>query len=533
MKNKRAIVGVVSVTSLWAFACGRVDDLLCADSSCEWTQTEKAQLLALSNLPSAPPADPSNKYAGDASAIALGNALFHDTRFAGPSTMLDALNRPMPYGRVPKGQNAGVACVSCHDVGHGSVDASAGNVSIGAGWGFSNSLPTFNSAFYKVQTWNGRLDSLWAQAVADNENGLTTNGNRLHTAWVISDLYAMPYATLFTDYPLPFDGPSSKWSPLVAADGAMAGQCLPVGGACPAACRTAMSTTGEASCWPRFPLQGKPGKVAGCQAGVATEPFGDAFDCMAAADQALVTRVLVNFGKAIAAYEATLVTGPSDFDRWAGDLASGNGGSSTEISDAAKRGAKLFVGKAACNDCHGTPLFSDNKFHNVDVPQVGPAIPQESDCPAGGVCDCAPMTSTHAGPKNCIPWGARDGIDKLQHSTFRRDSMWSDDPADMSRMAYVGLTLDESLVGGYRTPSLRNVSLTGPYMHDGAFTTLTDVIAHYDAGGSHSVYEVGTAAAQIQPLYLTSDEKSDLEEFLLALTCDPPPAAALAPATLP
>jgi cytochrome c peroxidase len=528
------IVCLAFVASLSpALACGRVDDLFCGGGDCGWTDEQKGQLTALSNLPSSAPADPSNKYDGNAGAIALGNALFHDERFAGPSTAMDALNRPMPYGRAPAGQNAAVACVSCHDPSHGSVDASEGNVSIGAGWGYSNSLPTFNSAFYKIQTWNGRLDSLWAQAVADNENNLTTNGNRLHTAWVVSDLYGDKYRAVFSDYPLPFDGPSSAWSGLLETDAAVAGQCKLVAGACPSNCRMVSASTGAAGCWPRFPLAGKPGKVAGCQPGAAGEPFGDAFDCMDPADQQAVTRVLVNFGKAIAAYEATLVTGPAPFDLWAADLSAGNGRASTAMSDGAKRGAKLFVGKAACNDCHNTPLLSDSKFHNVAVPQVGPAIPRESDCPAGGVCDCAPMSMTHAGPKNCLPWGARDGIDKLQHNTFRRDSMWSDDVTDASRMAYVSLALDDSLVGGYRTPSLRNVALTAPYMHDGSFATLSDVIEHYDTAGSHAADGVGTPSAQFQPLSLTADEKRDLEEFLRALTCAPPPADALAAAPRP
>jgi cytochrome c peroxidase len=529
MNAKFVIVSVSVAASLAAASgCSRVDDLFCSDDSCEWTAEEKGQLVALANLPSAAPADASNKYAADPAAVALGNAFFHDTRFSGPSTVLDALNRPMPFGRAPKGQNAGVACATCHDPLHASVDPSAGNVSIGAGWGFSNSLPVFNAAFYGILTWNGRVDSLWSQAVADNENALTTNGNRLHTAWLISDLYGAQYDQVFTDHPLVLDGPSSKWMAMIDTGG----QCTLDSGACPAGCRTAMSTTGESSCWPRFPLQGKPGKTAGCQAGAAGEPFGDAFDCMDPADQALVTRVLVDFGKAVAAYEMTLVTGSTPFDRWVADLQAGTGKESTQISDSAKRGAKLFVGKAACNDCHATPLLSDSKFHNLGVPQVGQAIPKESDCPAGGVCDCAPMSSTHAGPKNCIPFGARDGIDKLQHAGFRRDSMWSDDPSDTSRMGYVGLTLDDALVGGYRTPSLRNVALTGPYMHDGSFTTLTDVIEHYDAASGHTDDSVGTPAAQFQPLYLTSDEKRDLETFLLSLTSDPP-AAALAMPMLP
>ncbi|HVZ71934.1 MAG TPA: cytochrome c peroxidase [Polyangia bacterium] len=512
-------------------ACSQVDGLLCPDDGCQFTEQEKSQLLSLANLPDTAPTDPSNKYVGNDAAIALGKLFFHDTRFSGPSTAMDSLNRAMPYGRVPKGQNAGVACVSCHDPANGSVDAARGNVSVGAGWGFSNSLPIFDAAFYRIQTWNGRIDSMWAQAVADNENALTTNGNRLGTAWVITDLYRDRYNAVFADHPLPTDGPSSKWIPLLVTSGATAGQCALAGDACPAACRSVTSTDGSASCWPRFPLQGKPGKVAGCQAGSTTEPFGDAFDCMAADDQAQVTRVLVNFGKAIAAYETTLVTGASAFDRWTLDVQEGNGTTSTAISPSAKRGARLFIGKAACNDCHNTPLFSDSAFHNLGVPQEGMAIPRVTDCPAGGVCDCAEMTATHAGPKNCIPWGARDGIDKLQQNKFRRDSTWSDAPTDTSRMSFVSMKLDDALVGAYRTPSLRNVALTAPYMHDGFFTTLDQIVDHYDAG--HASDTVGTPTAQLQPLDLTADEKSDLVAFLQTLSCDPPSADRTTPPTLP
>jgi cytochrome c peroxidase len=541
--KRRSVVGaVVTLSFAPMFGCSGIDGLLCSGDSCELSETDRAQILSLADLPAQAPPDPSNKYVGDPAAAAFGKQLFYDTRFSGPSTVMDSLNRPMPYGRVAKGQNTGVGCISCHDPNHASVDPSSypGNVSIGAGWGFSNALPIYNSVLYKIQTWNGRLDSLWAQALADNENALTTNGNRLHTAWLISDLYHDQYQAVFASYPLPFDGLSATWQPLLETDGALAGQCKLVTGACPANCRVAVSMAGPSGpgpsgCWPRFPLQGKPGKVAGCQAGAPTEPFGDAFDCMAADDSPAVTRVLVNYAKAIAAYESTLVTGRAPFDRWVTDLRNGAEKESTAISEPAKRGARLFVGKAGCSDCHSTPLFSDSKFHNIGIAQVGTAIPTEADCPAGGVCDCASVSSTHAaGPKNCLPWGARDGIDKLQHNGFRRDSAWSDDVNDGSRLGYVNMDLGAAPKGGYRTPSLRNVALTPPYMHNGSIATLWEVIDHYNnGGGSRYGDEIGALASQIKPLYLSVDEEGDLMEFLSALSCDPPPLAAITAPILP
>jgi cytochrome c peroxidase len=537
-ERHRAVVWVALSIALAAVAAGcDGKSFLCAGGDCSWSSTDVARVEALSGLPTTAPVDASNRYATDPGAIALGKMFYFDPRFSGPSTVLDALNRKMPFGRAPAGQSAGVACVSCHDAGHAGADPASApaNVSVGAGWTYNNAMTTYNSGFYSLHLWNGRIDSLWAQAVADNENPLTTNGNRLQTAWLISDLYGMAYGKVFTDYPLPFAGSSSDVRALVGADG----QCAPAGGACPASCRQAASTVaGATGCWPRFPLQGKPGKVAGCQAGDATEPFGDAYDCMAAADQAAVTRVLVNFGKAIGAYEATLVLGSSPFDRWVDDLRAGKGSSSTAMSGPAQVGAHLFVGKAGCSDCHGTPLLSDNGFHNVGVGQNGTAVPTEADCPAGGVCDCAPVSMTHmGGPKNCLPWGARDGAQKLKANGFRRDSMWSDaqqdsSPAGLASAKWVTADLSTIALGAYRTPSLRDVALTAPYMHDGSFATLADVVWHYSQGVA-APNTPGAQAAPFKPLYLDADEQAALVAFLEALTSDPPPADVVAAPTLP
>jgi cytochrome c peroxidase len=494
-----------------------------------------ARVEALAGLPTAAPPDTSNVYAANLDAAALGKSFYFDTRFSGPSTLLDGLNRTMPFGRTPAGQNAGVACISCHSPGHGSADPASipGDVSMGAGWTYNNALPTFNSAFYNLHLWNNRADSLWAQAVADNENALTTNGNRLHTAWLISDLYGATYQTIFADTPLPFAGPSSAVAALVGTNG----QCTLAAGVCPAGCREVPSTAnaGSMDCWPQFPLQGKPGKTAGCQSGSTTEPFGDAYDCMAPADQMAITPILVNFGKAIAAYEGTLILGPSAFDRWVTDLAAGNGDSSTQISDQAKVGAQLFVGKAGCSDCHNTPLLSDGQFHNVGVGQTGPGVPKESDCAAGTVCDCAPVSDTHMnGPKNCLPWGARDGIQKLQANGFLRTSAWSDDTTAVTTNEATYLKADLSTIplGAYRTPSLRNVSLTAPYMHDGSIATLADVVWHYNQGIADQDTP-GAPAASYKPLYLSDDEQAALVAFLESLACDPPPADVLMPPMLP
>lgn len=513
----------IVIFAAWTGGCGSIaEDLLCDSSSgCQWTDETWKQLAALGGLDSPPP-DSSNKYAQNPAAATLGQKFFFDTRFSGTATLIDALRRPVPYARAAKGQQLALSCASCHDGARGGIDTTSipGHVSIGAGWFDVNAQTTLNAAFYELAFWNGRADSLWAQALAATEGPVSMNCTRLQVVWLIADHYRDAYQAVFPEYPLPMTGRSDEVRSRIETTGARAGQCVLSGG-CPAGCREAPDPAGGApSCWPRIPLAGKPGGKPGCQAGDANEPSGDAWDCMAPADQEAVNRVFVNFGKAIAAYETKLVSRNSAFDRFVAE-----GPSSEAISPAARRGARLFVGKAACSDCHRTPLFSDNGFHNIGVPQVGPAVPTLADCPAGGVCDCAEMAEGTAedgtpipgrAANNCLPWGGRDGIAKLRKNAFRRDSMFSDNQGDTSRRRWMEMDLNAMPRGAWRTPSLRDVALTAPYMHDGVYQTLEQVVAHYNRGGDAD--EVGARAAEIRPLLLSAQEQADLVEFLKTLT---------------
>ena len=245
----------------------------------------------------------------------------------------------------------------------------------------------------------------------------------------------------------------------------------------------------------------------------------------------MVNRILVNWAKAIAAYEYKLISRNSPFDKFVTE-----GRDSTRLSAAAKRGARLFVGKAACVDCHAGPQLTDELFHDIGVPQTGTAVPRTTDCPQGNTaCDCSPDS---AGP--CAPWGAWDGLKKLRGKPAAgkadptniwlrtaTNPNWSGDPGDSSRQMYVNLpTADDfdRLKGAWRTPSLRNVALTAPYMHDGRYASLKDVIWHYNNGAATAGPEqVGVIAPQIKPLLLTESEQDDLIAFLETLTGEPLP----------
>ena len=507
---------------LWAAAlagCGDFFDRFCDEPGCEFSRTEWSRISSLAGLP--PPApDPANKYVGNSKAEILGHQLYFDARFSGAATQVDILGRPIPFqARAPKGAAINISCYTCHDLRRGGIDPTTtpGNVSVGAGLYDVNASSTINSAYYDLKYWNGRYDSLVWQITAVAESGVSMNGNRVKTAWLLSDLYRARYTEVFPDYPLPdFGLTRAKQATLLNAETSQPnhppiGSCKTAAGAappCPAGCAPETDASGASICWPRFPLDGKPepGKDHSCRRGA--EPFGDAFDCMSVADQDAVTRAYVNFAKAIAAYEYTLVSRESNFDRWVKA-----GPASELISAPARRGARLFVGKAGCLECHRTPLLSDNQFHNIGVPQSGVGVPTEANCVPGST------------PASCQALGWYTGLGTLQAGTiFRTEgSVYSDNPTDTSRQKYYSLKQDPSMKGSWRTPSLRDVALTAPYMHNGVYRTLEEVVRHYDSGGTQGGTAPAEMAKQILPLGLSDGELADLVEFLRTLTGDPLP----------
>lgn len=179
---------------------------------------------------------------------------------------------------------------------------------------------------------------------------------------------------------------------------------------------------------------------------------------------------------AIAAFERTVVSGDSPFDRFhAGDQAA--------LSASAQRGWELWNGKARCNTCHpfgdATPNFSDNKFHNIGVAAKG-----------------------------------RD------FGSIARQAASLSDPAqlafhqDFTELGRFITTKQPKDIGAFKTPGMRDVALTAPYMHDGSEATLMDVVVFYDKGGEPNPYLDGG----ITPLKLTQQEKQDLVAFMESLT---------------
>jgi len=190
-------------------------------------------------------------------------------------------------------------------------------------------------------------------------------------------------------------------------------------------------------------------------------------------------------GMAIASYERALVSGDSPFDRWR------YGGDRGALDASAQRGFALFAGRGGCAGCHvvgeGFALFTDDAFHDTGVGYAAEA-------------DARPPVRVALAP------GQSAVLDAKTLSTIG-------DPAqpDLGRFE---ITQDPADRWRYRTPTLRNVALTAPYMHDGSLATLEEVVAFYDRGG---VANPGLDP-RIRPLHLAPQEASDLVSFLRALT---------------
>jgi len=423
---------------------------------------EEMEQLRAFMLPAGPPDDPSNAFADNPAAITLGRKLYFETQYSGallaPYNATDANGNSANGALGPAGQRGMVGCASCHDPATGGADSRSrpNETSLGASYTLRNAPTVINAAYSPVwQFWDGRADSLWSQALQPPEGIAECAGSRLKVVHVLYDNYKKDVRDLFGAESLP-DSIES----------------LPQDG-----------TPGH---------NPDPDPTKTCTPDDPSEPFNDAYDCLDNDDvRRMVNRAYANFGKAIAAYERQLISNnfdPSPFDRFmAGD--------EEAMSPAAVRGARLFIGHAGCAECHRGPMFTDYGFHNIGVPQRGQYVP---------------ATDT----------GRFDGIGKLTTTDrnvvkFDRSSEFSDHQ-DTTYLLALGGTAPESATGQFKTPTLRNVSKTAPYMHDGAYQTLWDVVNHYNFGGATGNY-AGERDPAIAPLMLTNAELADLVEFLEAL----------------
>lgn len=189
--------------------------------------------------------------------------------------------------------------------------------------------------------------------------------------------------------------------------------------------------------------------------------------------------------KALSAYQRSLIAANSPFDRWR------YGGEASALELTAQRGFAVFE-SMKCAQCHTVEarhaLFSDGQFYNIGTEARSKALLRR---PVS--VELIPGQRTQLSPEELRSFGVID-------------------PPDLGRHEVTGQVRD---LRAFRTPSLRNVALTAPYMHDGSMASLEEVLDYYAAGGTP------TDPAQdprIQPLTLSASERSELLAFLRALS---------------
>ncbi|MFO0873713.1 MAG: cytochrome c peroxidase [Phycisphaerales bacterium] len=447
-----------------------------------FTPTEIARLAKLSPPPPLP-RDETNRVADDERAARLGHRLFFDARIS------------------PDG---GFSCASCHDPAKAFADALP--VAAGRAPG-TRSVPTLlNAAHQRWLHWDGGADTSWAQALRPMEHPDEMAGDRVSIARLVRD-----DPSLRAGYEAVF-GPL----PSIA--------------------------------WDRLPPRARPWPThAGRRP--AVDALDSAWTGLVDPERHAIDVVFSNIGKAIGAYERKLVTGPAPFDRFvealkAGDPGEGSAGSTSSspapsasspvqgptswLSPSAQRGARLFVGAANCRSCHTGPLLSDGEFHSLGVPPRHDARHDDRrddrrdddatrpDAPRAQPDGASPVATA-------LPDSGRfGGAELVAADRFNAAGEFSDDRAGPRAERIRTLARAPETWGQFRTPSLRNVALTAPYMHAGQLATLRDVLRFYSTLDGQVVagHHRETIVA---PLHLTDEEIDDLVAFLESLTGTPPP----------
>ena len=372
------------------------------------TQDLHAQALPPSQLslvllhgpwPAAIRHDPSNEYAGNRDAVALGKQLFSDPALSG---------------------NGQMACSNCHIPALGFAEPRA--VAQGVKPHHRNSQGLLNADLQHWYGWDGGADNLWAAALRPLLSPIEMNSSLQRIATAVA--------------------------------------------------KAARHSGLEANINPRLPLTGDPERLA------------------------------VAGAKLIAAYVETLRSPATPFDDLRDELAR-NAGSNKAVDrpanypKAAWRGLLLFTGEARCHLCHYGPNFSNGEFHDIGRPFI----------PRPGVVDP----------------GRYRGIQRVRGDRYNRQGPFAAQPGDPSA-AVARVSLGQVNWGQWRTPSLRNLTLTAPYMHDGSLPTLRAVVDWYADIDVTRLHANGETI--LRPLGLTGTQREDLVAFLRSLSVsdsDAPP----------
>jgi cytochrome c peroxidase len=202
-------------------------------------------------------------------------------------------------------------------------------------------------------------------------------------------------------------------------------------------------------------------------------------------------KVLVEVGKALAAFQETLISARTPFDDFRDALAKGETAPTYPVE--AQRGLKIFIGKGNCSVCHVGPHFTNGEFADIGVKFfVAPGR---------------------------VDGGRQAGIRKLKESPFNLLGRYNDDSARSTATGTRHVEPQHRNFGEFRVPGLRNVALTAPYMHNGSLATLRDVVKHYSNLDEERLHADGDRI--LRPLKLSEPEIDDLVKFLESLSPQP------------
>ena len=399
-----------------------------------FTDVERRRILQHAAVPV--PADPTNRYADDPGAAHLGRWLFFETRF--------------------NPDNA-ISCATCHVPARAFADGRT------TARGLAD-LPRHAPALWNVGhqrwfLWDGRRDTLWAQALQPLEDPREHGSSRGRVVRLLHDDPELRAAYEHVFGPMP-----------------------------------------DLSDLARFPADARPVPDD------PDDPTGRAWSAMTDVDRRVVDGVFANVGKALAAYQRQIISADAPFDVFAEGLRTDDPAKRAALSPQEQRGLKLFVGAANCRLCHAGPNFSDGEFHNTGVPPAGGGAPSDQ--------------------------GRYAGIALVQADPFNAAGVHSDQRDGPTARQVTSLLRSPETWGQFKTPSLRHVATTAPYMHGGQMASLAEVLRFYST--REGAVQFGHHEDPLLvPLGLTDEELGDLEAFLKTLTGAPLPPELLGPPASP
>ncbi|WP_181902244.1 cytochrome-c peroxidase [Thalassotalea euphylliae] len=379
-----------------------------------WTVQERA-LLASFQLNKLSPSDASsNRFAVNPAAVAFGKQLFFDKRLSLDGSM---------------------SCASCHQPDLAFTDGL--DKAQGVNRTGRNTQTLLGVQYASWFYWDGRKDSLWAQALVPFEAADEMASSRVQVLKIVAQdaQYRRAYEALF---------------------GAL----------------------------PELIFSGAIPEKAG--------PWGDSetkdnWYRLSTTNQRVINQAYANIGKAVAAFERTIELPNTRFDDYLQVLfIDGWQEANRRLSDSALAGVKLFLNqeKTHCLRCHNGPLLTNQDFHNIG-------------------------TGNFTGIE--LDFGRYFGIPAVLQDEFNCLGPYSDaQPEQCHGLNFMAKQIHEEAQGAFKTPTLRYLSKTAPYFHDGRFTTLDEVLEHYLA--------IKPNQTELPELTLTAPEKKQLISFLLLLS---------------